>query len=114
MTATKITTCNMPKLELYLRKTSLTGHNLQEKAMQVWQLQEAKAKFSDLVKAAQNQGPQEVTLHGKPAVIVLSVEDFESLNQPKSNLVDFLKKSPLYGLDLNLERDKSLTRDINL
>ena len=44
-----------------------------------WQLQEAKAKFSQLVQKAIDEGPQTVTRHGKPAVVVVAAEQFELL-----------------------------------
>jgi antitoxin Phd len=62
--------------------------------MQSWQLQEAKARLSDLVKEASAGKPQEITLRGKPAVVVLSAELYEKLVKPKANLVNFLRYSP--------------------
>ena len=47
--------------------------------MQVWQMQEAKAKLSELVKRAQTDGPQDITLHGESVAVVLSRESFERL-----------------------------------
>ena len=41
--------------------------------MQTWQIQTAKARFSELVKQAAEDGPQEITLHGKPVAVVLSI-----------------------------------------
>ena len=49
--------------------------------MQTWQIQTAKARFSELVKQAAEDGPQEITLHGKPVAVVLSREAFERLNK---------------------------------
>ena len=80
----------------------------------VWQLQEAKNKFSNLVDKAHHDGPQIVTKHGKKSVVVIAIEDFQKLNKPKTNLVSFFKKSPLSGIKLDLSRDKSLSRDIEL
>ena len=79
-----------------------------------WQLQEAKAKFSAVVEAALHEGPQFVTRHGEPAVVVLSQDEFERL-KPKKSLVEFFKDSPFYGLDIDLSRDKDTTsREIEL
>ena len=82
--------------------------------MQSWQLQQAKAHLSELVKSASNGKPQEITLRGKPAVIVLSTEQYLNLLKPQLSLVDFLRKSPLLGIELNIERDSSLPREIDL
>lgn len=82
--------------------------------MKIWQLQDAKAHLSELVKNASAGTPQEITLRGKPAVVVLSVQQYEKLKQPKQKLVNFLKQSPLVGIDINIERDKTSMRDIEL
>jgi prevent-host-death family protein len=79
-----------------------------------WQLQEAKNKFSNLVERAQKEGPQVVTKHGKEAVVILSADDYRKLARPKINLHQFLRKSPLAGLDLDLSRDKKAPRNISL
>ena len=80
----------------------------------VWQLQDAKNKFSNLVEKAHQDGPQIVTKHGKESVVIIAIEDYQKLNRPKSDLVSFFKKSPLSGLDLDLTMDKSSSRDIEL
>ncbi|MBU1564048.1 MAG: type II toxin-antitoxin system Phd/YefM family antitoxin [Proteobacteria bacterium] len=80
----------------------------------VWQLQEAKNKFSSLVDKARHDGPQIVTKHGKESVVVLSLEDYQKMNRPKSNLVTFFKNSPLFNSDIDLARDKSTSRDLDL
>jgi len=79
-----------------------------------WQLQEAKNKFSNLVECAQNDGPQIVTKHGKAAVVIISADDYRKLARPKTNLHQFLRKSPMSDLDLDLYRDKKKPRDISL
>jgi len=79
-----------------------------------WQLQEAKNKFSNLVERAQKEGPQVVTKHGKEAVVVLSADDFRKLTRPKTSLRQFLQKSPLAGIELDISRDKKSPRDVSL
>ena len=79
-----------------------------------WQLQEAKNKFSELVEKARHEGPQFVTKHGKESVVVLSVEEYEKIVKPKSNLFQFIQKSPLSNTLIDIERDKSPGRDIEL
>jgi antitoxin Phd len=82
-----------------------------------WQLQTAKAKFSELFRRARAEGPQFVTKSGKEAVVVIPAEQFEELigwrRQPKS-LVEFFRKSPLVGAGLDLEREADYGRDIDL
>jgi antitoxin Phd len=80
----------------------------------VWQLQEAKNKFSNLVDKARHDGPQVVTKHGKESVVIIAIEDYQKLNKPTSDLISFFKKSPLSEINLDLTRDKSASRDIEL
>jgi prevent-host-death family protein len=82
--------------------------------MRRWQLQEAKAKLSELVKSSQSEGPQEISVRGEAAVIVLSKRDFERLRQRKPSLVEFLRRSPLAGVKLQLERDRKPARKVRL
>jgi antitoxin Phd len=80
----------------------------------VWQLQKAKNKFSNLVEKAQHEGPQFVTKHGKESVVVLSIEDYQKICKPQSDLLEFFKGSPFKGIPLKIARDKSMQRDIDL
>ncbi|HEX8980424.1 MAG TPA: type II toxin-antitoxin system Phd/YefM family antitoxin [Parasulfuritortus sp.] len=82
--------------------------------MHSWQLQDAKARLSEVVKSANTEGPQEITLRGQPAAVVLSAEDYARLTGKKTGLVEFLRKSPMRGIELGLERDTSLTREVPL
>jgi antitoxin Phd len=79
-----------------------------------WQIQEAKAKFSELIRTAQTQGPQTITNHGQEEAVVLSKKDYDRLKGPQENLVDFMRRSPLYGIDLKIERNKSVSREVKL
>jgi antitoxin Phd len=82
-----------------------------------WQIQTAKARFSEVFRLARNQGPQRITRQGKEAVVMISNEKYEELigrsRQPKS-LVQFFRQSPLAGVELDLERSKDRERDIEL
>ena len=82
--------------------------------MQTWQLQEAKGKFSEVVKRAQSQGPQNITVHGEPVAVLLSRRDYLKLIHPKPSLVELLRTSPLVGCDLDLAREQTPTRNIKL
>lgn len=81
--------------------------------MKQWPLQDAKAKFSEVVKRTK-EGPQEITLRGKSAAVLVSRADYEKMVGQKPDLTSFLRKSPLAGLDVDIERDQSLTRDVDL
>jgi prevent-host-death family protein len=82
-----------------------------------WQLQTAKAKFSDLFRRALAEGPQWVTRRGDEAVVVLSAESFERLrtrSRQSESLVEFFAESPLAKVSLDLDRNPDLGRKIEL
>ena len=79
-----------------------------------WQLQDAKNQLSRVVRKAQREGPQVITLHGADAAVVVSAKDYGRLSRPKGKLVDFFRKSPLVGIELNLTRDRDTGRRIEL
>lgn len=68
--------------------------------MNAWQLQEAKARLSEVVQKAITDGPQDISLRGRPAAVVLSHADYSMLTRPKPSFVDFLINSPLSGAEL--------------
>lgn len=82
--------------------------------MKIWQLQQAKSQFSELVKRAVNEAPQYISVRGKKTAVILSVEDYQRLKRKKPSLVEFLKGSPLMGVNLSCLRDKSFDRDLDL
>ncbi len=65
-----------------------------------WQLQDAKNQFSKLVKTAQTEGPQVVTLRGQRAAVVLSARDFDALTANRPSLVDCLLSGPPFDDEL--------------
>ena len=79
-----------------------------------WQLQDAKNRLSELVRKAREEGPQVITLHGRDAVVVMSANEFGKLSRPRGSLVDFFRKSPLAGVNLDLERSTDTGRRIEL
>jgi len=80
----------------------------------VWQLQEAKNKFSKVVEKAKHDGPQIVTKHGKESVVILSIEEYQKITKPGINLLEFMHNSPLAEASLEFDRDKSYSREIKL
>lgn len=75
----------------------------------VWQLQEAKARFSELVNKALTEGPQRVTRRGESAVVVVSEEDFQSF-EPKpgkrKSLIDLIRECPAPEIFDLIEEDR--------
>lgn len=80
----------------------------------IWQLQDAKSKFSQLVENAMHNKPQIVTKHGTNAVVIISFEEYKKITKPKTDLVTFLRNSPLMGVELDITRNKELPREIEL
>ena len=80
--------------------------------MNNWQMQEAKARLSELIKQAGSQGPQSITVHGRAVAVVLSADEYARITSASESLVDFMQRSPLRELeDLEFPRDRSLSRD---
>lgn len=82
--------------------------------MKTWQLQSAKAQLSQLIQNAIKMEPQQITVHGIAKVVVLSKEEYDRLTKKQLSFLEFIFQSPLMDSRINLKRDKSLTRDINL
>lgn len=100
-----------------VRKSKKKRISFKVRVSEPWQLQTAKARFSELFRRARTEGPQLVTRQGKEQVIVMSAEQFEQLTsrskQPKS-LARFFAESPLVGSDIDLTRVKESGRDVSL
>ena len=82
-----------------------------------WQVQTAKARFSEVFRRARTEGPQLIIRQGKEAVVMISDEQYDEFvgrsHQPKT-LVQFFRESPFVGLDLDLGRQKDEGRDVEL
>ncbi len=89
----------------------------ERKPVQKWQLQTAKAQFSEVFRRARTEGPQWVSKQGKEEVVILPAEEFVRLTrrekQPE-NIVDFFRNSPLMGSGIDLEREEDYGREIDL
>lgn len=79
-----------------------------------WKLEDAKARFSEVVRHARTEGPQRVSVRGHDAVVVMSVEEFDRLvpQKPQAPFVEFMEGLHLDGLDLRREAD--FGRDVEL
>jgi antitoxin Phd len=81
-----------------------------------WQLQEAKAQFSEVVRQAHSSGPQVITKQGRDEVVVVPVEQFRKLTPRRHpvSLVEFFAQSPLAALELDLSRPRDEGRIVQL
>lgn len=80
-----------------------------------WQLQEAKQRFSEIVRLAEVEGPQIITKHGEDVVAIISIEEYREYRHMKGTGVpfnEFLMAPPYLSLDLDVEihRSKELPR----
>lgn len=82
--------------------------------MHYWPLQDAKSQLSKLVKCTLHEGPQGISVHGKQQVVILSKNLYDTLVGNQYPFLDLMQNSPLHGLDLDFERNRSKTRDIDV
>jgi prevent-host-death family protein len=81
-----------------------------------WPLQDAKARFSELVRRVRDEGPQHVTVHGRDEVVVISAAEFRRLKGDPSGdvLIDAMQASPSRDIDLSPPRSPLPVRDVTL
>jgi prevent-host-death family protein len=81
-----------------------------------WVLQDAKARFSELMRRVRSEGPQHVTVHGRDEVVVVAAEEFRRLKGGETGqaLIDALQSSPDPDLVLEPERVRLPVRDVRL
>lgn len=99
------------------KRTNLKQTKKNQERRGTWQVQTAKARFSEVLRRARAEGPQIVTKQGKEDVVILPMEQYRKLtrrSQRSTSLVQFFAQSPLAGIDLNLERERDYGREIEL
>jgi prevent-host-death family protein len=77
-----------------------------------WQLQEAKQRFSQLVRTTLEEGPQVVTRHGEEVVVIIPAQDYRRAQEEKPDFKEFLLSAPDMS-DLDLDRPRQLPREID-
>ena len=83
--------------------------------MAKWALQDAKNRLSEVVRKASDEGPQVITLRGEDAVVVVAANEYARLTRKRGDtLVDFLRKSPLGAVELDLARSRDTGRRVKL
>ena len=81
--------------------------------MHIWQLHEAKAKLTQLMNEAKHE-PQIISRHGVSENVVISLAKYRELCRVQEDIVSFFKNSPLNGVDIDLNRDSALIREVDL
>lgn len=69
----------------------------------LWQVQEAKQRFSELIRAAETDGPQVVTRHGQEVAVVIEIAEYRHLKGQFIEFKDYLRSGPGFD-DLDLDR----------
>lgn len=98
------------------RKASTSATPAARPARSRWRLQDAKARFSELVRLAHSDGPQRVTLHGRDAVVVIDAQAFDRLAAARSGalLIEALQASPHRQVDVEPRRSAMPVRAVKL
>jgi len=78
----------------------------------LWQVQEAKQRFSELLRAAKQAGPQVVTRHGEEIAVVIDIAEYHRLRGDVVDFKDFLRSGPDFA-DLELTRSPERPREID-
>lgn len=81
--------------------------------MATWQLQEAKQRFSEVVRRAHDEGPQIVTRHGEDVAVILDMAEYRRIKGQEPDFKEFLLSAPDLS-ELDLARSRDLPREIDL
>jgi prevent-host-death family protein len=97
-------------------RSSKQGRRARKQRRGHWILQDAKARFSELVRRARSEGPQHVTVHGRDEVVVISAEQYHLLKGDRTGaaLIAAMQSSPHRQISLEPERYPLPVRDVNL
>ena len=93
-----------------------TGQGGETRPGDRWRLQDAKARFSEVVRRARNHQPQRVTVHGRDAVVVIAAEDYDRLRPELTGaaIVAVLQNSPLRDIEIERVSIQAPVRDVKL
>lgn len=79
-----------------------------------WQVQEAKQRFSEVLRAAEMGEPQIVTKHGEEVAVVIDISEYRRLRGEPVSLMRYLREEPSAGDEFSIERRRDLPRDLDL
>ena len=79
-----------------------------------WQVQEAKQRFSELLRAVEAGEPQIVTRHGEQVAVVIDIDEYRRLRGESTSLMEYLRAEPLVDVDIPIDRATDLPRDVDL
>jgi prevent-host-death family protein len=81
--------------------------------MKEWQLQDAKQRFSELVRAAESEGPQVVTRHGKEVAVMVDVSTYRAVRWEPTDFKAYLTSGPAFD-ELEIQRDEKAAPTVDL
>jgi prevent-host-death family protein len=79
-----------------------------------WQVQEAKQRFSEVLRAAEAGEPQIVTKHGEEVAVVIDIAEYRRLRGESVSFMDYMRAEPTAGADFTVDRQGDLPREIDL
>jgi len=79
-----------------------------------WQLQQAKAHFSELIRRVSKGGAQTITKQGRDVAIIISMKQYQELTQKKDSLLNFFKASPYPDVEIAIKRSKDKPREFDI
>jgi prevent-host-death family protein len=79
-----------------------------------WQVQEAKQRFSEVLRAAESGEPQIVTRHGQEVAVVIDIAAYQRLCGHTMSFMRYLRAAPTLDVDLAIERSPDLPRELDL
>lgn len=77
-----------------------------------WQVQEAKQRFSELIRSVETDGPQFVTRHGEEVAVVIDIAEYRRLRGGAEDFKSFLRSAP--DVDLEITRPSAPARAVDL
>jgi prevent-host-death family protein len=70
-----------------------------------WQIQEAKQRLSDVLRAVHADGPQTITRHGEEIAVIVDIDEYRRLTKPAKNLTELLLGPPYFDADVVVVTD---------
>lgn len=86
-----------------------------------WQVQEAKQRLSEVLRAVESDGPQTITRHGEDVAVVIDIATYRRLTEPKADLSALLLGPPYLTdeavsvlAEVEVERKQDFPREVDL
>jgi prevent-host-death family protein len=96
------------------RGSGIKGSGIGRPDIRWWQVQEAKQRFSEMLRAAESGEPQIVTRHGEEVAVLIDIAQYHHLQGQSVGFMDYLRSEPLLDADLEIERASDAPRTVDL